>query len=90
MRETLSIKVSPTEKAMIKKLAEARGVKISNILREALHLAAKGASPEEQPSCYEATARYFEEPGWLGASDEGDLSVNKERLAGFGETQQPS
>jgi hypothetical protein len=90
MRETLSIKVSPAEKAMLKKMAEVRGVKISSILREALHSAAKRASPEEQPSCYEATARYFEEPDWLGASKEGDLSVNKERLAEFGENKPQS
>jgi hypothetical protein len=90
MQETLSIKVSPAEKALLKRLAEVRGVKISAILREAIQLAAAGAQPDELPSCYQTAARYFEEPGWIGASKEGDLSVNKERLKGFGKEKRGS
>ena len=38
----------------------------------------------ECPTCYEVTARFFEEPGHIGASGLGDLSSNKSHLDGFG------
>ena len=84
MNETLSIKVSPGEKAKLRQLAESRGLKLSTLLREGLLKVTAGAVDKSGPTCYQCFAKYLEEPGNLGASGLGDLSVNKRRMRNFG------
>jgi hypothetical protein len=84
MQETLSIKVSPAEKARLKAAAARRGVKLSTLLRMGLEAVTKDALPEDRPSCYDLTARFFEEPGHIGSSGLGDLSTSKAYLNDFG------
>jgi hypothetical protein len=83
MRETLSIKVSAAEKALLKAEAARRGVKLSTLLRMGLEAVTSTAS-SASPSCYALAARYFEEPGHIGSSGLTDLSTNKDHLSGFG------
>ena len=84
MQEILSIKVSPAEKARLKAEAARRGVNLSTLLRMGLEAVTSNVPPQERPSCYELTARFFEEPGHIGSSGLGDLSSNKTHLDDFG------
>ncbi len=84
MQETLSIKVTSAEKALLKAVAARRGVKLSTLLRMGLEAVTKDIPPDESPSCYDLTARFFEEPGHIGSSGLGDLSTNKGHLKDFG------
>ena len=84
MQETLSIKVSPAEKARLKAEAARRGVKLSTLLRMGLEAVTSDLPPQESPSCYDLAARFFEEPGHIGSSGLGDLSSNKMHLNDFG------
>jgi len=84
MRETLSIKVSPAEKARLKAEAARRGVKLSTLLRMGLDALTRETAPGAGPTCYELAARYFEEPGHIGSSGLHDLSTNKGHLKDFG------
>lgn len=84
MQETLSIKVSAAEKARLKALAAQKGIRLSTLIRMGLEAVARDFKPEDGPTCYEVTARFFEEPGHIGASGLGDLSSNKSHLDGFG------
>jgi hypothetical protein len=84
MHQTLSIKVSAPEKARLKAEATRRGVKLSSLLRMGLESVTKGVAAQDEPSCYDLTARFFEEPGHIGSSNLGDLSTNKAHLSGFG------
>ena len=84
MHETLSIKVSLTEKARLKAEAARRGVKLSTLLRMGLEAVTRDVPTEDLPSCYELTAKFFELPGHIGSSGAGDLSSNKAHLNNFG------
>ncbi len=84
MQETLSIKVSAAEKARLKAEAARRGVKLSTLLRMGLESVTTGIAAQDAPSCYDLTARFFEEPGHIGSSNVGDLSTNKAHLNDFG------
>lgn len=84
MQETLSIKVSPVEKARLKAEAERRGVKLSTLLKMGLEAVTRDVPGTGGPSCYELAARFFEEPGHIDSSGLGDLSSNKSHLRGFG------
>ena len=84
MKETLSIKVSPAEKQLLRQAARARGLGLSALLREGLKAVVQPALGGGGPSCYELARHYFEHPGSLGASAHGDLSTNKARLRDFG------
>jgi hypothetical protein len=84
MQQTLSIKVSDAEKARLKAEAARRGIKLSTLLRMGIESVTKGVAAQNEPSCYDLTARCFEEPGHIGSSDVGDLSTNKKHLDGFG------
>jgi hypothetical protein len=86
MQETLSIKVTLAEKARLRSLAAARGVKISTILREGIQAVAEAAPSAATPSCYQLAAKYFEKPGQIGRSGRGDLSTNKQYLRSFGKS----
>lgn len=85
VQEVISIKISSVEKAKLRRLAEARGIKLSELLREGVAEAARKAEEQLQLSCYELTRKYFEEPGHIGASGLTDLSTNKDHLKGLGE-----
>lgn len=84
MQETLSIKVSPAEKARLKAEAARRGVKLSTLLRMGLEAVTSNVSPAARPSCYDLAARFFQEPGHIDSSGLRDLSTNKAHLNGFG------
>lgn len=84
MQETLSIKVSPAEKARLKAEAARRGVKLSTLLKMGLEAVTSDVSAANRPSCYDLVARYFEEPGHIDSSGLRDLSTNKAHLHGFG------
>ena len=84
MRQTVSIKVSDAEKARLKAEAARRGMKLSTLLRMGLESVTKDVSPQNEPSCYDLTSRFFEEPGHIGTSNAGDLSTNKKHLDSFG------
>ena len=84
MQETLSIKVTPAEKARLKAEATRRGVKLSTLLRMGLEAVTKDVPPVSQPSCYDMASRFFEEPGHIDSSGLGDLSTNKAHLNDFG------
>lgn len=82
--ETLSIKVSKTDKARLQKVAQERKISLSALLREGLEQVVHGRSNAAKPSCYALAAKYFEDEGGLGASGFGDLSTNKKWMEGFG------
>jgi hypothetical protein len=84
MQETLSIKVSAAEKARLKAETARRGVKLSSLLRMGLESVTKGVAAKGHPSCYDLTARFFEDPGHIDSSGLGDLSTNKQHLRRFG------
>lgn len=82
---TLSIKVSPAQKARLDTLARRRKTTTSALMREALsHLAEESAAGGES-SCYDLTRDLFEKPDKLGASSQGDRSFNKTHLRSFGQ-----
>ncbi len=84
MQETLSIKVSTAEKVRLKAEAARRGVKLSTLLKMGLEAVTSDVSPADRPSCYDLSARFFEEPGHIDSSGLRDLSTNKSHLHGFG------
>ena len=82
--ETLSIKVSKSDKARLQRLACERKTSLSALLREGLEHAVTCASKENEASCYDLAAKYIEDESCLGASGHSDLSTNKAHLKGFG------
>lgn len=82
MHDVLSIKVSSSEKARLRELAKIRKTSLSSLLREGLE---KVIAKSSKGSCYDLTARFFEQPGHIGKSVFGDLSTNKVRLKRFGQ-----
>ena len=86
MPETLSIKISATEKARLKALSEARKVPISALIREGLSMVLAESSKSEQPSCYDLVAKELENLWAQGGSGITDLSSNKKHMENFGKS----
>ena len=84
MTATLSIKVSKAKKAWLEALAQKRKTSLSKLLLEAVDRIASESEREAPVSCYELTKDLFENPKNLGASKEGDRSVNRARMRSFG------
>jgi hypothetical protein len=84
MTETLSIKVPTAQKARLKALANKRKTTLSGLMLEALDRLSRESEKVSPASCFELTRDLFEKSGKLGASREGDRSVNKLRLKAFG------
>lgn len=77
--ETLSLKVSKTEKNLLRQCARRRGRPAADLLRAALRSVLK--SPEaNESSLYERYGHLFAKLD----RGPGDLSVNKMRLRGYG------
>jgi predicted DNA-binding protein len=87
MTETLSIKVPRNQKARLKALANKRKTTLSRLMLEALERLSRESEAVAPASCYELTRDLFEKPGSLGASKEGDRSVNKLRMQSFGRSK---
>lgn len=84
MTETLSIKVPKAQKAQLKALAARRKTSLTRLMLDALEALAKESDAAAPASCFDLTRDLFAKPENLGASKEGDRSVNKRRLQGFG------
>jgi hypothetical protein len=85
--ETLSIKVPKAKKARLQALAQKRKTSLSRLMLDALDKIATESETVSPVSCYELTKDLFESPQNLGASKEGDRSVNKGRLHSFGKSR---
>jgi len=84
---TLSIKVPKAKKARLQALAEKRKTSLSKLMLAALDKIASESESEAPVSCYELSKDLFENPENLGASKEGDRSVNKARMRSFGKSK---
>jgi len=87
MIETLSIKVPSAQKARLKALANKRKTTLTSLMREALDRLSRESEAVAPASCFQLTHDLFDTPGKLGASDQGDRSVNKQRLKSFGRSR---
>ena len=88
MTETLSIKVPTAQKARLKALASKRKTTLSGLMLQALERLSRESETASPISCFELTRDLFEKAGKLGASNEGDRSVNKARMRSFGRSRQ--
>jgi hypothetical protein len=84
MTETLSIKVPKAQKARLKALAAQRKTSLTRLMLDALEALAQESAKMAPSSCYELTRDLFEKPERLGASPEGDRSINTRRMKSFG------
>lgn len=87
MTATLSIKVPQSQKAKLQALARKRKTSLSKLMLEALDRIASESERVSPLSCYELTKDLFENAENLGASKEGDRSVNKSRMRAFGKSK---
>lgn len=87
MTATLSIKVPQAQKARLQALARKRKTSLSKLMLEALDRIASESERVSPLSCYELTKDLFENPDTLGASEDGDRSVNKSRMHAFGKSK---
>ena len=87
MRETLSIKVPAAQKARLKALASKRKTSLSGLMLQALERLSRESEAAAPVSCFELTRDLFEKTENLGASKEGDRSVNKLRIRSFGRSR---
>jgi len=87
MTETLSIKVPTAQKARLKALASKRKTTLSRLMLQALESLSRESETVSPVSCFELSRDLFEKAGSLGASKEGDRSVNKMRLRSFGRSR---
>lgn len=87
MTETLSIKVPAAQKARLKALASKRKTSLTKLMLKALDDLSRESERDAPISCFELTRDLFEERQKLGASKEGDRSVNRSRLKSFGKTR---
>jgi predicted DNA-binding protein len=84
MMETLSIKVPTAQKTRLKALASKRKTTLSSLMLDALERLSRESEAVSPVSCFELSRDLFEKAQNLGASKEGDRSVNKKRLRSFG------
>ena len=87
MIETLSIKVPSAQKARLKALATKRKTTLTSLMLEALDRLSRESDAVAPASCFQLTHDLFDTPGKLGASDQGDRSINKQRLKSFGRSR---
>jgi uncharacterized protein (DUF1778 family) len=87
MTETLSIKVPTAQKARLKALASKRKTTLSGLMLQALEKLARESDVVSPASCFELSHDLFEKAENLGASKEGDRSVNRLRLRSFGRSR---
>src|SRR5205807_1571091 len=84
MTETLSIKVPTAQKARLKALASKRKTTLTRLMLQALERLSRESEATSPVSCFELTRDLFEKAESLGASKEGDRSVNKLRIRSCG------
>ena len=87
MTETLSIKVPKDQKARLKALAKKRKTTLTRLMLQALENLANESKSVAPATCFELTRDLFDNPESLGASKDGDRSINKQRLNSFGRSQ---
>ena len=87
MTETLSIKVPTAQKARLKALASKRKTTLSRLMLQALEKLSAESEAVTPVSCFELTRDLFDKPQNLGASKEGDRSVNKAHMRSFGRSR---
>ena len=87
MTETLSIKVPKAQKVRLKALASKRKTTLSGLMLQALEALSRESETVAPVSCFELSKDLFENPENLGASKEGDRSVNKSRMKSFGRSR---
>jgi hypothetical protein len=87
MTETLSIKVPKAQKVRLRALAARRKTSLTALMLEALEALSRESDRATPASCYDLTRDLFEKAETLGASKEGDRSINKLRMKSFGESR---
>ena len=87
MTETLSIKVPKAQKARLRALASRRKTTLTRLMLQALEALSRESEAVAPVSCFELTRDLFEKPENLGASKEGDRSINKLRMQSFGKSR---
>ena len=86
MTETLSIKVPKAQKARLRALASRRKTTLTRLMLQALEALSRESETVAPVSCFDLTRDLFEKPENLGASKEGDRSINKLRMQSFGKS----
>jgi hypothetical protein len=87
MTETLSIKVPKAQKVRLKALASKRKMTLTGLMLLALENLSRESEAVAPVSCFELSRDLFEKPENLGASKEGDRSVNRLRMQSFGKSR---
>ena len=87
MTETLSIKVPKAQKVRLQALASKRKTSLTGLMLQALEALSRESETASPVSCFELTRDLFEKSENLGASKEGDRSVNKFRMQSFGRSR---
>jgi len=87
MTETLSIKVPKAQKVRLQALAGKRKTTLTRLMLQALERLSRESEAAAPVSCFQLTQDLFENPKNLGASKEGDRSVNKTRMRSFGKSR---
>jgi hypothetical protein len=87
MTETLSIKVPKAHKARLRALANKRKTTLTRLMLQALEALSRESEAVAPVSCFDLTRDLFEKPENLGASKEGDRSINKLRMQSFGKSR---
>ena len=87
MTETLSIKVPKAQKVRLQALAGKRKTTLTRLMLRALERLSRESEAAAPVSCFQLTQDLFENPKNLGASKEGDRSVNKTRMRSFGKSR---
>jgi len=86
MTETLSIKVPKAQKARLRALASRRKTTLTRLMLQALEALSRESETVAPVSCFDLARDLFEKPENLGASKEGDRSINKLRMQSFGKS----
>ena len=87
MAETLSIKVPKAQKVRLQALASKRKTTLTRLMLQALEKLSRESEAAAPVSCFELSQDLFNKPENLGASKEGDRSVNKMRMRSFGKSR---
>lgn len=86
MTETLSIKVSTSEKEQLRRIAELRSVSMSQLLRESLHTVLDSEKDQGGSTAKHEAMKLLEELWKTSSGGPGDLSTNKKYMEGFGKS----
>ncbi len=86
MSETLSIKISPLEKAKLQKIAEVRAVTMSQLLREGLQKVINTSADEDGAAAKDQAMKILEDFWSSTPGGPGDLSTNKKHMEDFGKS----